>query len=144
MADSINVRVPRGLDGKMRAIPGLKLAEGPLVDAGDALYVAWTTTDATCTITFQGRWLSVEGDTNEWSETATATGAGAGPSIRVPVGAGWVIGFSIYVSAGTITAGEVEAACYVVRNTGALQQRIMCLCSGDLTNAKSLGMYGYT
>lgn len=144
MADTTEVKVPRKMDGRLTSISTLATAAGPLCRAGDKAILEATSTDAAVTINFEGRLLTVDGDVVPWLEVMTITGIGVQTPIQVPLTDGWIIGFNVYVASGTVTAGEVEASVHVVRNEGALRRKIMCLASGDLTNAKSLGLGAFT
>ena len=144
MADSTRIRVPRKLDGGLTTVNTVLSSSGPLVRAGDKIILSITSTDAAATVNFEGRLLTIEGDTVPWLQTMTITGAGVQTPIEVPVSDGWIVGFSAYVSSGTITAGEMEGRVDIVRNEGALRRTLMTLASGDLTNAKALGLGAFT
>jgi hypothetical protein len=136
--------MPRRLDGSYGAVSTLATAAGPVVQNGDLIQLLVTSTDASATIRFEGRLLTLDGEINPWLQDMIITGAGVQTPINVPLTNGWIIGFSVYVHTGTITVDEVEASVHVIRNTGNLVNRVMCLASGDLTNAKSLGLGAFT
>ena len=144
MADSTKIRVPKKLDGALTTVNTVLSSAGPLVRAGDKIILQINSTDAAATVNFEGRQLTVEGDTVPWLQTMTITGAGIQTPIEVPLTDGWVCGFSAYVASGTITAGEMEGRVDIVRNEGALRRTLYTLASGDMTNTKALGLGAFT
>lgn len=144
MAGDFKLRVPRKLDGNLTTVNTVLSSSGPLVRAGDKIILQVSSTDASATVNFEGRLLTVEGDTVPWLQVMTITGAGVQTPIEVPITDGWIVGFSVYIAAGTITAGEMEGRVDVVRNEGALRRTLMTLASGDITNTKALGLGAFT
>jgi hypothetical protein len=144
MADNLRMRVPKKMDGSLSTVSTVISASGPLCRADDKLRLNITSTDATATINFEGRILTVEGETNDFFQQIILTGVGAATPVDVPVTDGWIQGFAVYVVSGTITAGEMEGRVDLVRNSGSTLRTVMTLASGDLTNAKALGLGAFT
>ncbi len=115
----------------------------PYVYRGDFLRLNATSTDASATLTLAGRILTDEGDVLPFAQSMVITGAGNQAPITIPLMTGWIMGFIVYVSAGTITDGEVVASVEVVQASGAGLTRIMSLASGEISNTRTLGLGAY-
>ena len=115
----------------------------PYVYRGDFLRLNATSTDASATLTINGRILTDEGDVLPFSQSMVITGAGDQTPVTIPLPRGWIMGFAVFVSAGTITDGEVIASVDVVQASGAGLTRIMGLASGEVTNTRILGLGAY-
>jgi len=122
----------------------LSSAPGPLVRAGDFLRLNATTTGVSGALALNGRLLTLGGAVVPFSRSLTLSGAGNQTSVAVPLPDGWIIGFDVYVSSGTITEGQVVASVEVVQGTGTAATRVMSLASGGVTSTRGLGLGGYT
>lgn len=119
---------------------GLQSAPGPMVLAGDFLRLSATTLDATGALTLNGRLVDTTGVIRPFNLTMTFSGAGTQTAKTTPLMDGWIMGFTCYVSSGTITDGEVQATIEVVQGSGTGATSVMCLASGEVTNVRKLGL----
>lgn len=115
-------------------------APGPYVMNGDFLSLNATSTDASATLQFNGRLMRVDGEVVPINATMRITGTGNQTPVMVPLTDGWIIGFIVFVSAGTITDGEIVASVEVVQGSGTGATRVIALASGEITNTRSLGL----
>lgn len=144
MVDIISMRTPGYNDGTLASVSAPATAPGPFVMNGDVLVLSLTTSDATGSVNFNGRLLRLDGEIVPWSETLTFSGTGTQTEKVTPLAAGWIIGFDVSRASGTLSNGEVTASVHLARNTGSLLQKMACLASGEITDIRSLGLWGYT
>ena len=112
----------------------------PYVYRGDFLRLNATSTDASATLTMNGRVLTDDGEVLPFSASMVITGTGNQTAVTIPMPTGWIMGLIVFVSAGTITDGEVVASVDVVQASGSGLTRIMGLASGEVTNTRILGL----
>jgi hypothetical protein len=143
MADYTAVKIPAVPGDEQPGHISLVSAPGPQVMNGDFLILSLTTSDATGVVEFRGRHMRVDGEIVPFERTLTFSGTGTQSDVVATLSAGWIIGFSVNRVSGTLTDGEVQGSVYVGRNVGGLQQKVLCLASGGITNTKSLGLGGF-
>jgi hypothetical protein len=141
--DAVHVRDESAQGNEIKHRPQIISASGPLVRNGDYLQLDASSTDASATIEIRGRLLRPDGQTSDFAGLMTITGTGQQSPIRIPLASGWILGFSVYVSAGTITDLEIQARVTLVLAVGPNFVPIMTLASGDITNTRSLGLNAY-
>ena len=144
MSEYTKLITPYHSDGTLAAVAAPVTAPGPYVQDGDVLILSVTTTDSSGSLNFNGRLLRLDGEIVPWNETLTFSGTGTQTDKITPLVAGFIIGFDVSRASGTLTDGEVNASVHIGRNTGSLQQKLVCLASGEITNIRSLGLYNYT
>lgn len=144
MSENVKISTPRDGGGALWGVPTTVVASGPLCQAGDLLVLTVATTDATGVLAINGRQLLLNGEQVEFSRTLTFSGTGTQAETIQTLGDGWIVGFAVTKVSGTWSAGEVQAAVYVGRNQGAIQQKLMCLASGDIDDIKALGLGAFT
>lgn len=143
MTHSVPLIRPPVPGGDLRNYSELRTAPGPYVMNGDFLRLNASSTDASATLQLNGRLLTVQGEIVPFNTTMSITGTGNQTAVPVPLVDGWIIGFDAFVSAGTITDGEVVASVDVVQGSGTGLTRVMNLASGEITNTRSLGLGAY-
>ena len=119
-------------------------APGPFMEFGEFLRLEATSTDASATLRFNGKFLSTDGEIRFFTEDMVITGTGTQTAITSRLGPCWLMGFSVRVVAGTITDGEVVASVHVARDAPTAPIHVMTLASGELTNTRALGMGAFT
>lgn len=119
-------------------------APGPYLEFGEFLYLEASSTDASATLRFSGKFLSLDAEIRSFTEEMTITGTGNQTAVTSRIGPCWLMGFSVRVVAGTITDGEIVASVHVARAGASTPVHVMTLASGDVTNTRSLGLGGYT
>lgn len=123
----------------------VRSAPGPYVEAGDSLRLRATTTDATGVLTVNYRMFSLANHAMvSGTFQMTFSGTGVQTAVSKALTEGWLIGFIVYVSSGTITDGEVQASVDIIQGEGSAAFPVMNLASGEVTNVRSLGMGAYT
>lgn len=140
MADYTPVRIPAVHGGGIPNYQSTPGAPGPMVMDGDVLILSTTTSDSTGVLDFRGRHLRVDGEIVPFERSITFSGTGVQTDVVATLSAGWLIGFSVTRVSGTFTQGEVAGAVFVGRNAGALQQKVMCLASGEIGMVRGLGL----
>lgn len=130
--------------GDLRQYSDVRTAPGPYVMNGDFLRLKASSTDASATLTMNGRLLRVDGEIVNFTTSMVITGTGNQTAVVTPLTDGWLIGFIVFVAAGTITDGEVIASVDVVQASGSGLTPILNLGSGEITNTRSLGLDAHT
>lgn len=144
MSEVTKIVTPRDGGGQLWGVPTTLVAQGPLVQDGDLLFMTVATTDATGTLEINGRLLRLDGEMVEFRRYIVFGGTGVLAETVVTLGAGWIVGFSVSKVSGTWTAGEVQAAVHVGRTQAGVNTRYLCLASGDIDDIKSLGLGAFT
>ena len=119
-------------------------SNSPRVFRGDFIRLRATTTDTTGELTLAGRIHTHDDKTATFDTTLTFAGTGVQTAVTLPLADGYLTGFSVYVSSGTITDGEVQASVDVMQGSGNSATVVATLASGEVTNVRSLGLNGYT
>lgn len=123
----------------------VRSAAGPYVEAGDSLRLRATTTDASGVLTVNYRMFSLANNAMVSGTFAmTFSGTGVQTAVSKPLTEGWLIGFIVFVSSGTITDGEVQASVDIIQGEGSAAFPVMNLGSGEISNIRSLGLNAYT
>ena len=119
-------------------------SNSPRIFRGDFIRLRATTTDATGQLTLAGRIHTGDDETAPFILTLTFSGTGVQTATTAPLADGYLTGFSVYVSSGTITDGEVQASVDIMQGSGTGATVVATLASGEVTNVRSLGLNGYT
>lgn len=143
MSERTGINTPDNLGGFTRSHSTQVAAPGPYVRNGDFLRLNATSTDASATLVLNGRLLRPDGEIVPLNLTMPITGTGNQTAVAMPLVEGWIVGFIVFVNAGTITDGEIVASVDVVQAAGSGLTRVMCLASGEVTNTRSLGLGAY-
>jgi hypothetical protein len=140
MANRVPLKTPHYVGDEEDTYSMVQSAPGPYVMNGDFLQLNATSTDASATLQFNGRLMRVDGEVIPINATMRITGTGVQTAVVSPLVDGWIIGFIVFVSAGTITDGEIVASVEVVQGVGTGATRVIGLASGEITNTRTLGL----
>lgn len=138
------ISTPRDFGGQVHAGPSFGSAVGPYLDRGDFLQILSATTNASASLEFMYRFMSLSGEIVSGRATVVFSGTGVQTPVIVPVGNGWLIGFDLHVLTGTVIEGQVQASVHIANATGAGGFNEVSLASGELSNTRSLGLGAYT
>lgn len=137
--------VSRGtLDRDIHSFSDLISAPGPYMEFGEFMYLEASSTDASATLRFSGKFLSTDGEIRAFTEDMVITGTGTQTAVTSRIGPCWLMGFSVRVVAGTITDGEVVCSVHIARASASTPVHVMTLASGEVTNTRALGIGAYT
>jgi hypothetical protein len=143
MSSTVNFPTPQS-HNYQPSISTLASSPGPFVRGGDQIRLNATTTDSSGELTLAYRFLTKANEEIVTGRlTMTFSGTGVQTAITTPLAEGWIIGFAVYVSSGTITDGEVQASVDVIQGNGNSASVVMCLASGEVTNIRQLGLGAY-
>lgn len=144
MAYDIPLITPRDGHGKQNTYPSAVGAPGPFVVNGDQIQLSATTSNSTGALEITYRLLTPGGEVVNGQMSMTFSGTGTQTAVRTALTTGWLIGFDVHRTSGTLLQGEVFASVHVVQNAGSSWQAMLCLASGSVTDIKSLGLGAFT
>ena len=144
MAWETRVQTPNRQGGSEESFSGLVTAPGPMVQDADNIQLNLSSTNASATVNFEGRMLTLAGNVVPWKEAVVITVVGNQTAKVTVLTSGWIIGFNVYVSVGTVLDGQIKTSVEITRGSGASITRVMSLAAGDITNTRSLGLGGFT
>lgn len=144
MAENMTTTEAFGRGDRHHGHSSLTMPPGPRVYAGDFLRLNATTTDATGVLNLNGRLLTLNHETVPLTLSMTFSGTGDQTAVITPLADGWIVGFTVYRVSGTLTDGEVQASVDVIQASGTGATPVMTLASGEITNIRRLGLWGYT
>lgn len=139
MANRVPLKTPHYVGDEEDTYSMVQSAPGPYVMNGDFLRLNANSTDPSATLQFNGRLMRVDGEVVPINAIMVITGAGVQTAVVSPLTDGWIIGFIVFVSAGTITDGEIVVSVEVQQGSGNGATRVIALASGEVTNTRSLG-----
>ena len=144
MANAPRILTPGYDTDEVTPVHALIDSRGPYMEFGEFLQLEATSTDASATLRFNGKFLSTDGEIRSFNEDMVITGTGAQTAVTSRIGPCWLMGFAVRVVAGTITDGEIVASVHVVRAGASVPTHVMTLASGEVTNTRALGMGAFT
>lgn len=134
----------REYHGEIDSYSHLVSAPGPYLEFGEFLYLEASSTDASATVRFSGKFLSTDNEIRSFTEDMVITGTGNQTAVTSRIGPCWLLGFSVRVVAGTITDREIVASVHVARASASTPVHVMTLASGEVTNTRALGLGAFT
>lgn len=139
MADHIRLSTPHYEHGSEDTYSLVQSAPGPFVKNGDFLRLDASSLNASCTLQLNARLLTEDGEIIPFGVTMPITGTGDQTAVIAPLVNGWLVGFIVFVSAGTVSAGQVFASVEIQQGSGTPATRLIGLGSGEVTNQRVLG-----
>lgn len=139
MADHIRLSTPHYERDEESTYSMAQSAPGPFVKNGDFLRLNASSLNASCTLQLNARLLTEGGEIIPLGVAMPITGTGDQTAVVVPLVNGWLLGWIVFVSAGTVTAGQVFTSVEIQQGVGTPATRLIGLGNGEVTNARNLG-----